>query len=155
MVDEFELIERFFMTRDAPGDGVWLGIGDDAAVLEVPSGCTVIDEMTIHPIPEGEDGFAFGSFALRDAIERSRAAGGTPRWLTVALTLPEADEEWLEGFARAIRDTECRHRVHLVGGDTTRGPGVLAVSVFAVLVEDAQKERDIALGSPRGGRKEE
>ena len=53
MMDEFELIERFFTTRGAPGDGVWLGIGDDAAVLEVPPGCTVIDEMTIHPIPEG------------------------------------------------------------------------------------------------------
>ena len=155
MTDEFELIERFFMTRYASGDGVWLGTGDDAAVLEVPSGCTVIDEMAIHAIPEEEDGFAFGSFALRDAIERSRATGGTPRWLTLALTLPEADEEWLEGFARAIRDTERRHRVRLVGGDTTQGPGALAVCVFAVLAEGAQREGDIAVGSSRGGREEE
>ena len=154
MADEFELIERYFRTPDAPGDGVWLGIGDDAAVLEVPSGCTVIDVMTIHPVPEGEDGFAFGSFALHDAIERSRATGGTPRWLTLALTLPEADEEWLEGFARAIRDTECRHCVRLVGGDTTQGPGALAVCVFAVLAEGTQKEGAIAGGSPRGGREE-
>ena len=155
MADEFELIERFFTTRDAPGDGVWLGIGDDAALLEVPPGCVVIDEMTIHAIPEGEGGFAFGSFTLRNAIERSRATGGTPRWLTLALTLPEADEEWLEGFARAVRDTECHHRVRLVGGDTTQGPGALAVCVFALLAEGAQKEGDIALGSPRGDRKEE
>lgn len=153
MADEFELIERFFTARDAPGDGVWLGVGDDAAVLEVPSGCTVLDEMTIHAIPEGEDGFAFGSFVLRDAIERSRATGGTPRWLTLALTLPEADEEWLEGFARAVRDTECRHRVRLVGGDTTQGPGALAVCVFALLAEGTRKEGDVALASPRDDRK--
>lgn len=155
MADEFELIERYFRTPDTPGDGVWLGIGDDAAVLEVPSGCTVIDEMTMHPIPEGEDGFAFGSFALRDAIERSRATGGTPRWLTLALTLPEADEEWLEGFARAIRNAECRHRMRLVGGDTTQGPGALAICIFSVLAEGAQSEGNIASGSPLGGRKEE
>ena len=81
--------------------------------------------------------------------------GGTPRWVTLALTLPEADEEWLEGFARAIRDTEHRHGVRLVGGDTTQGPGTLAVCVFALLAEGAQKEGEVALGSPRGGRKEE
>ena len=155
MVDEFELIERFFMTRDAPGEDVWLGIGDDAAVLEVPSGCTVIDEMTIHPIPEGQDGFAFGSFALHDAIERSRATGGTPRWLTLALTLPDADEKWVKGFARAIRDAEHRHGVRLVGGDTTQGPGALAICVFAVLAEGTQKEGDVAGGSSHGRREEE
>ena len=155
MVDEFELIGRFFKARYAPDDGVWLGIGDDAAVLEAPPGCVVTDEMTIHAIPEGDDGFAFASFALRDAIERSRGMGGTPRWLTLALTLPEADEEWLEGFARAIRDTEHRDGVRLVGGDTTQGPGALAVCVFAVLAEGAQEEGDVANGSSHGSREEE
>ena len=154
MADEFELIERFFMTRYAPGDGVWLGIGDDAAVLDVPPGCMVADEMSIHPIPDGGDGFAFGSCALGDALERSRATGATPRWLTLALTLPKADEEWLEGFARAIRDTERRHHVRLVGGDTTQGPGALAVCVFAVLAEGAPEEGDVSGSSPRGGREE-
>ncbi len=154
-MDEFELIERFFKAPGAPGDGVWLGIGDDAAVLEVPSGRTVVDAMTVHAIPRGGDGFAFGSFALRDAIERARATGGTPRWLALALTLPEADEEWLEGFARAVRDTERRHRVRLVGGDTTAGPGALVVCVFAVLAEGRHHDDGLAATPPQGGGKNE
>ena len=155
MADEFELIERYFMTPGAPGDGVWLGIGDDAAVLDVPSGCVVVDEMTVHPIPKGGDGYAFGSLALGDALRRCCATGASPRWLALALTLPEAEEAWLEGFARAIRDTERRHRVRLVGGDTTQGPGALSVAVFAVLAEGAGNEDAAAGARPEDSRKRE
>ena len=144
MADEFELIERYFKTPDAPGDGVWLGVGDDAAVLDIPPGCTVVDEMAIHPIADAEDAFAFGTFVLGDALARLRSKGAHPRWFTLALTLPEVHPEWLEGLSRAVRHTERSHGVRLVGGDTTRGPGALAVCVFAVLAERAPDENDTA-----------
>ena len=144
MADEFEIIERYFTTPEVAGDGVWLGVGDDAAVLDVPPGRAVVGEMRIHPIPDGEDGFAFGSRALRDALASSRARGATPRWITLALTLPKVDTAWLEGLHRAIRDAERSHRVRLVGGDTTRGPGALAICVLAVQDERAPGEGDIA-----------
>ena len=154
MADEFELIERFFMTPAEPGDGVWLGIGDDAAVLDVPPGSVVVDEMTCHPIPAGADGFTFGSFAIGDTLARIRKTGARPRWFTLALTLPEADEGWLEGFSRAIRDAARCHRVRLVGGDTTQGPGALAVCVFAVLPAGDSETSKGAGSTPRAGNAE-
>ena len=149
MVDEFELIERFFESPAEPGDGVWLGIGDDAAVLDVPSGSVVVDEMACHPIPAEADGFTFGSFAIGDALARIRKTGAEPQWFTLALTLPEVNETWLEGFSRAIREAERRERVRLVGGDTTRGPGALAVCVYAVRAEGAPERNEAADAAPR------
>ena len=76
MADEFELIERFFASPASSGDGVRVGVGDDAAVLEVPPGRSVVDAMTLHPIPPDADAFAFGSAAIGDALARARATGG-------------------------------------------------------------------------------
>ena len=95
MADEFELIERFFASPATSGDGVRLGVGDDAAVLEVPPGRSVVDAMSLHAVPPDADAFAFGSAAIEDALARAGAAGAQPRWFTLALTLPQADEEWL------------------------------------------------------------
>ena len=144
MADEFELIERYFRTPATPGDGVWLGVGDDAAVLDIPPDCTVVDEMSIHPIADGDDGFAFGTFVLSNALARMRSKGANPRWFTLALTLPEVHTEWLEGLSRAVRHTERSCGVRLVGGDTTRGPGALAVCVIALRAEEAPDEDDTA-----------
>ena len=142
MATEFEVIERYFATPAGPGDGVWLGIGDDAAVLDVPPKHVVVDVMTCHSIPAGADPFAFGAFALGDALARARARGAQPRWITLSLTLPEADEGWLESFSRAVRHIERSHCVRLVGGDTTQGPGALAVCVFALRCEGEPEESD-------------
>ena len=149
MADEFELIERFFTTPGVPGDGVSIGVGDDAAVLEVPPGCTVVDAMSLHAIPPEADGFAFGTFALEDAISRLHTRGARARWITLALTLPEADEDWLEGLSRAVRDAERKHCVRLVGGDTTRGPGALSVSVFALQQAEDVQSGDADRDTPR------
>ena len=143
MADEFELIERFFASSATSGDGVRLGVGDDAAVLEV-------DAMSLHAVPPDADAFEFGSAAIGDALARARATGAEARWFTLALTLPEADEEWLEDFSRAVRDAERRHGVRLVGGDTTQGPGALAVCVFALLPARSRNSGDADPGATRG-----
>ena len=152
MADEFDLIERFFTTPAEPGDGVWLGIGDDAAVLEVPPGHLVVDAMICRPIPAAADARAFASRAVKEALARLHTRGAEPRWMTLALTLPAPDERWLEGFSRAVRDTARRHRVRLVGGDTTQGPGALSVSVFGLVPEPGPAEREAIDTASRPGR---
>jgi len=150
MADEFELIERFFASSATSGDGVRLGVGDDAAVLEVPPGRIVVDTMSLHAVPPDTNAFTFGSAAIGDALARAGATGAEARWITLALTLPEADEEWLEDLSRAVRDAERRHGVRLVGGDTTQGPGALAVCVFALLPARSRDTGDGASGAARG-----
>ena len=150
--DEFDVIERFFTTPPEPGDAVWLGVGDDAAVLDVPPGSVVVDEMICRPIPAHADGYAFGAGALDEVLARSRAGDARPRWITLSLTLPEADERWLEGFGRAIREGARRHRVSLVGGDTTQGPGAIALCVYSLRTEGegSPPEDGKVRASPRG-----
>ena len=106
--------------------------------------------MSLHAVPPDADAFAFGSAAIGAALARAGAAGAEARWFTLALTLPEADEAWLEDFSRAVRDLERRHGVRLVGGDTTQGPGALAVCVFALLPARSRDAADAVSATPRG-----
>ena len=146
MPDEFDLIARYFTRPAAPGDGVWLGIGDDAAVLDVPPDHLVTDAMVCHPIPAEADAARFGSWVIAQALTHLAASGARPRWATLALTLPAPDEKWLEGFGRAFLDTAHRHRVRLVGGDTTQGPAALAVAAFGLLPEERPSRPRIGPG---------
>jgi len=130
-VDEFELIRRFFARAEYPG-GVITGIGDDGAVLRPDPGTeliNVIDTLVsgIHfpkDIAPADLGYRVVAVNLSDIA----AMGGRPRWMTMALTLPVADERWLEGFADGLHVAAAEHGVALVGGDTTCGDQ-LVVSV--------------------------
>ena len=131
---EFELIERYFAAIGPQRADVVLGVGDDAAVLRVPPGhelvaCTdtLVDG---HHFPAGFDAGDVGWRALAVNLSDLAAMGAEPAWATLALTLPGADEEWLEAFAGGLGALALAHGVALVGGDTTRGP--LTVSVQAL-----------------------
>lgn len=143
MHSEFELIKRWF----APSrrrDDVVLGIGDDAALLRVPEGhqlAVSVDTLVedVH-FTAGTDPAAVGHKALAVNLSDLAAMGAEPAWVTLALTLPRADEAWLAGFARGFLGLAERYGVSLVGGDTTRGP--LSVTVQASgLVPDGQALR--------------
>jgi thiamine-monophosphate kinase len=58
------------------------------------------------------------------------AMGAVPRWATLALTLPAVDEGWITAFADGFFDCAKRYGVDLVGGDTTRGPLAMTVTLF-------------------------
>jgi len=58
------------------------------------------------------------------------AMGAAPRWCTLALTLPSADEVWLDGFSRGLFELAERFGVSLVGGDLTRGPLTLTLQLM-------------------------
>jgi len=132
-MDEFELIRRYFK-RNKDADDVVIGIGDDGAVL-TPDTATqqiqVIDTLVegVHFPPDTHPSdIAYRAVAVN--LSDIAAMGGRPRWMTLALTLPAADEQWVESFAAGLFEAADEFDVVLVGGDTTSGPvAVVTVSI--------------------------
>jgi thiamine-monophosphate kinase len=123
-VDEFELIERYFDRRGA-ASGVVTGVGDDGAVLRPDNNrelICVIDTLVerVH-FPADIDAADLGYRAVAINLSDIAAMGGRPRWMTLALTLTDADENWVAAFAEGLYEASDEHRVSLVGGDLTRG----------------------------------
>ncbi len=133
-LDEFGLIERFFARGGAARADVVAGIGDDAALLRVPAGAELVaatDTLVagVH-FPADTAPEDIGHKALAVNLSDLAAMGAEPAWALLALTLPEADEEWLAAFARGFHALARRFGVALVGGDTTRGPLSITVQVL-------------------------
>ncbi len=143
---EFELIRRFFQRPCAPGAGVILGIGDDAALLEVPPGTQLVAAVdTIvegRHFPEKTDARSVGHRALAVNLSDLAAMGATPAWATLALTMPSVDIDWLESFAAGLLELADAHGVALVGGDTTRGPLTISVQVMGHVPRGTALRRD-------------
>jgi len=137
---EFDLISRYFTRGDERGAGsagVVLGIGDDAAVLQVPPGeqlVAAVDTIVAgrHFLKE-TPAHSIGHRALAVNLSDLAAMGATPAWATLALTLPQADPQWLEGFASGLFTLAEQHGVALVGGDTTSGPLSVSIQVLGTV----------------------
>jgi thiamine-monophosphate kinase len=71
--------------------------------------------------------------------------GAGPRWATLAIALPEADENWIAAFAEGFFRLAARFEVGLVGGDTTRGPLTISVTVMGEVPPELVLRRDAAL----------
>jgi len=130
---EFEIIGRYFARQGAHHPDVLLGVGDDAAVLDVRAGCKLVVAMDtivadVH-FPAGTDPADIGYRAVAVNLSDLAAMGAMPAWMTLSLSLPQADERWLEGFASGLYELADRYAVALVGGDTVRGPLVLTVQI--------------------------
>ncbi|HEX6828026.1 MAG TPA: thiamine-phosphate kinase, partial [Burkholderiales bacterium] len=143
MISEFDIIRRYF-TR--PARHAVLGVGDDAAVLRPAPGhdLVVSTDMMVagrHFHPEA-DAASLGHKALAVNLSDMAAMGAVPRWATLALALPEADEAWLEAFARGFFALAERHGVDLVGGDTTRGPLNFCVQILGEVPTGRALRRD-------------
>jgi thiamine-monophosphate kinase len=123
MIGEFEIIERYF-TRPSRDPDVVIGVGDDAAVLEVHGLVAVTVDTLVAGVhfPDGIAPPLLGYRALAVNLSDLAAMGAEPRWATLALTLPKPDELWLDGFSRGLFDLAERHGVSLVGGNLARGP---------------------------------
>jgi thiamine-monophosphate kinase len=131
MPSEFDLIARYF---DRPARGALLGVGDDAALLRPAAGMelAVSTDMLLegrHFLP-GCDPRALGHKALAVNLSDMAAMGATPRWALLAIALPQADEAWLASFAQGLFALADRYSVDLVGGDTTRGPLSIVITIL-------------------------
>lgn len=130
---EFDLIRQYFHWGDA-SDTVRVGVGDDAAILCVPQGYELVVSVDtlnedVH-FPKGTNAHAVGHKALAVNLSDLAAMGATPAWFTLGLSLPTADVKWVAEFVRGMRELARQHRIHLVGGDTTRGALAITVQVM-------------------------
>ena len=149
-MDEFELIRRFF-SRDAQATDV--GVGDDGAVMTPTPGTQqvqVIDTLVegVH-FPANITAADVGYRAVAVNLSDIAAMGARPRWMTLALTLWDKDELWVEDFAAGMFAAADEHGVILVGGDTTQGDSVVVsinmtgeVDKDAALLRSGAKEGD-------------
>ncbi len=131
-MNEFGLIDRFFR-RPARDAAVTLGVGDDAAIVAPSPGCEVamaVDMMVEgrHFLPDA-DPASLGHKILAVNLSDMAAMGARPRWALLAGALPDADERWLEAFSQGLFALADRFGVALVGGDTTRGPRTLCLTI--------------------------
>jgi thiamine-monophosphate kinase len=151
MASEFELIRRFFDRPGPRGARTLLGVGDDAALLRVEPGMAlaVSTDMLLagRHFPQQTQPRALGHKSLAVNLSDLAAMGATPRWATLSIALPAADDAWLGEFSAGLFALAERFDVDLVGGDTTRGP--LAISV-AVLGE-VPAEHALTRGGARPG----
>jgi thiamine-monophosphate kinase len=134
-LDEFGLIRRYFTRADRPlPASVRLGIGDDAALLDLPPGeslAVTTDTLVAgRHFPADALPFDIGWKALAVNLSDLAAMSATPVGVTLALTLPAVDEDWLAAFAEGFFALADAHGVPLIGGDTTRGP--LSITVTAL-----------------------
>jgi thiamine-monophosphate kinase len=136
-VNEFELIATFFARQPVSRPDVALGIGDDAAILDVPHGqqLVVSTDMLVAGVhfPENTDAVSIGHKSLAVNLSDLSAMGATPAWYTLNLSLPQADTGWLEGFCQGMFALALKHDVALVGGDTTRGPLTIGIQIMGLV----------------------
>lgn len=129
---EFDIIARYFARKSTRGD-VLLGIGDDAAILDVQPNRKLV--VAMDTIVEGvhfladTDAADIGYRALAVNLSDLAAMGAEPAWMTLSLSLPRANEQWLSGFASGLFELANEYNVALVGGDTVRGPLVITVQI--------------------------
>ena len=135
MSGEFEIIRRYF--RFAPGPGVDIGVGDDAAVLRPSLAGGRKIAVSVDTINEGVHFFPdlaadkIARFAVVVNASDIAAMGGAPGWMLVALSAPAAGREWFARFARGLRAGARENGFSIVGGDLTRAAAV-SVSITAM-----------------------
>lgn len=150
-LDEFGLIRRYF-TRSAAGmsgpnaPGLRLGIGDDAALLDLPAGETLAvttDTLVAgRHFPADATAADIAWKALAVNLSDLAAMGARPLGVTLALTLPEVDEAWLADFSTGFFALADAHGVPLIGGDTTRGPLSITVTALGSVPAEQALRRD-------------
>jgi thiamine-monophosphate kinase len=144
-MSEFDLIERI-RSRIKPRADVVLGIGDDAALLQVPDGqqLAVSTDTLVAGVHFPEDSAAadIGWKALAANLSDLAAMAATPAWCTLALTLPTADDAWLDAFLDGFLELAEQYDVQLIGGDTTRGPLSITVTVHGLIPDGQALRRD-------------
>jgi len=136
MMNEFEIIPKFF-TQKKWKSNVVLGVGDDAALVKIPASQelvittdTLVSEIHFF---KNTTAFDIGYKSLAVNLSDLAAMGATPAWMTLSLTLPNADKKWIKEFARGFFSLAKKFHVDLIGGDLTRGPLSITVTALGLI----------------------
>jgi len=152
MLSEFDLIKRYFRRARGGHSGhpahAVLGIGDDCALLAPTPGMQTA--ISTDLLIEGRHFFAgadarmLGHKSLAVNLSDLAAMGAKPVGFTLALSLPGADPEWLESFSNGMFALADHYDCELIGGDTTRGPLAICITVFGEIAPGHALRRDAA-----------
>lgn len=148
MISESQIIQRYF-SAFGRGDSVTLGIGDDAAALRLPAGQELVVSTDTQVV--GRHFFSdalpedIGYRVIAAAASDLAAMAAAPVGMTLALTLPEVDELWLHSFSQGVGDAATALKLPLVGGDLTRGPLTISVTVMGSVPAQSLVCRDGAV----------
>lgn len=146
-ITEFDLID-FIQSQVILDESVVLGIGDDAALINVSKDSQLV--VSTDTLVEGvhfdksATAFQIGHKSLAVNLSDLAAMSATPKWITLNLTLPEIDMQWLEGFVQGFMALANKYQVNLVGGDTTSGSLSITVTVFGEVAKDKALKRSMA-----------
>jgi thiamine-monophosphate kinase len=148
MLSEFDLIKRYFAQHSCTDPRIALGIGDDCALLNPSPGMqlAVSTDMLVsgrHFFADA-DPYLLGHKCLAVNLSDLAAMGASPLAFTLALSLPEANPLWLEKFSQGLFALADTHRCSLIGGDTTKGPLNICITVFGELPPGSALRRDAA-----------
>ena len=130
-MSEFDLIRKHF-TRAT--HHTHLGIGDDAALI-TPSAnveLAISADMLVsgtHFFADA-DPYQLGWKSLAVNLSDMAAMGANPKWVTLAIALPDVNQLWLTEFSRGFFACADMFKVDLIGGDTTRGPLTISVQIM-------------------------
>jgi thiamine-monophosphate kinase len=148
MLSEFDLIAHYFTRAQQSGQRATLGIGDDCALLTPSPGqqLAISTDMLVEGrhFFAGADPHQLGHKCLAVNLSDLAAMGAAPRAFTLALSLPTADPAWLAPFAQGLFALADAHDCELIGGDTTRGPLNICITVFGEITPGHALRRDAA-----------
>src|SRR5438093_13628699 len=131
---EDRLIARYFRPRaNDPGA---FDLLDDAAALMPPAGADLVlttDAIVggVHFFPD-DPADQIAKKALRVNLSDLAAKGAKPLGFLLTLALPkDTEESWIENFARGLGEDAKAYECPLLGGDSVRTPGPVAISITA------------------------
>lgn len=148
MLSEFDLIARYFTRPLRPDSPTSLGIGDDCALLNPSRGMQIA--ISSDMLVEGRHFFAgadaakLGHKSLAVNLSDLGAMGAKPLAFTLALSLPQVQPDWLAAFSEGLFWLADEHGCELIGGDTTKGPLNICITIFGEVPADRALRRDAA-----------
>ena len=148
MLSEFDLIAQYFTRPPHHAGRVVLGVGDDCALLTPTPGMqmAISSDMLVagrHFFPDA-DPAKLGHKCLAVNLSDLAAMGAQPLAFTLAFSLPEANPEWLAAFSQGMFALADQHGCELVGGDTTKGPLTICITIFGETEPGEALRRDAA-----------
>lgn len=133
-MNEFALINHFFKKQTNHTD---IGIGDDCAVVQIsPKHKLVTSTDTLIQGVHFDESYSphdIGYKALAVNLSDIAAMGATPKWFSLALTLPKSDEKFLTDFSKGLFDLAKQYSLDLIGGDTTKGHLSITITIMGEL----------------------
>lgn len=135
--DEFAIIQQYFSAIGATRTDTVLGIGDDGAVIEVPTGFQQVVSMDtliagVHfPLDTKPTDIACKALAVN--LSDLAAMAAEPAWFMLSLSMPQFDSDWLRNFAQGLGRSAAEFGLQLIGGDTCRGELSITIQIAGLV----------------------